>query len=211
MTRTTSSIALAAAVFVAVAGIVSPAAAPPLVGTSSSTASRTNSPAGSRASRPAQSQVERGAYLVTTMFCNDCHTPWAVGPGGPEPDMSRALTGHPSDLVMPPPPELPAPWGWSAAATNTAFAGPWGVSFTANLTPDRETGLGEWTEEMFIAAIRTGRHQGKGRPILPPMPWPMLSKANDEDLKAIFAYLQSLTPIRNKVPEPIDPPEAPEP
>ena len=56
------------------------------------------------------------------------------------------------------------------AATNTAFAGPWGVSFTANLTPDKETGLGKWTEEMFIATMRTGRHQGKGRPMLPPMP-----------------------------------------
>ena len=62
-------------------------------------------------------------------------------------------------------------------ATNTAFAGPWGVSFTANLTPDKETGLGKWTEEMFIATMRTGRHQGKGRPILPPMPVQMIGNA----------------------------------
>ena len=60
------------------------------------------------------------------------------------------------------------------AATNTAWAGPWGVSFTANLTPDKETGLGDWTEEMFIKTMRTGLHQGKGRPILPPMPYFML-------------------------------------
>jgi hypothetical protein len=93
------------------------------------------------------------------------------------------------------------------AATNTAFAGPWGVSFSANLTPDPDTGLGKWTEDMFIAAIRTGRHEGKGRPILPPMPYPMFRNLNDEDLASIFAYLQSLKPTRNRVPSPIDPPE----
>jgi cytochrome c553 len=154
-------------------------------------------------------QQERGAYLVRIMACHDCHTPWKTGPRGPEPDMARALTGHPSDLVMPPAPSLPAgPWGWVGAANMTAFAGPWGVSFTANLTPDKETGLGEWTEEMFIATMKTGRHQGKGRPVLPPMPVQILRELSDEDIKAVFAYLQSLPPVRNKVPAPIDPPEA---
>lgn len=123
--------------------------------------------------------------------------------------MSRALTGHPQDVTMPPPPALPAgPWAWMGAGTNTAFAGPWGVSFTANLTPDPETGLGKWTEEMFIQAIRTGRHEGKGRPILPPMPAKVYANLTDEDLKSVFAYLQSLPPVRNRVPQPIDPPEA---
>lgn len=155
-------------------------------------------------------RVERGKYLVSTQGCHDCHTPFELGPNGPEPDMSRALTGHPARLVMPPPPELPpGPWLWLGAASNTAFAGPWGVSFTANLTPDPETGLGKWSEEMFIQAIRTGRHEGKGRPILPPMPWPMYRNLTDEDLKSIFAYLQSLPPVVNKVPQPIDPPEKP--
>lgn len=153
--------------------------------------------------------IERGAYLVRVIGCNDCHTPFKVGPRGPEPDMSRALTGHPSDLVMPPPPSLPpGPWVWVGGATNTAFAGPWGVSFAANLTPDPETGLGKWTEEMFMATLRTGRHQGKGRPILPPMPWPFYKNLSDEDMRALFAYLQSLQPMRNRVPAPIDPPEA---
>src|SRR6185436_18192295 len=92
---------------------------------------------------PASARVARGAYLVRHMGCNDCHTPLKLGPRGPEPDMTRALTGHPEGLVMPPAPALPpGPWGWVGAATNTAFAGPWGVSFTANLTPDKETGLG---------------------------------------------------------------------
>ena len=58
-----------------------------------------------------------------------------------------------------------------AAATNTAWSGPWGVSFTANLTPDPETGLGRWTLRNFMDTIRSGRHMGRGRPILPPMPW----------------------------------------
>jgi mono/diheme cytochrome c family protein len=156
----------------------------------------------------AKTPVERGQYLVTAMGCNDCHTPWQMGPKGPEPDMTRMLSGHPADMKMPPPPKLPeGPWLWLAAATNTAFAGPWGVSFSANLTPDPETGLGKWTPEIFIATLRSGRHEGKGRPILPPMPYFAVNKLNDEDLRAVFAYLQSLKPIRNRVPDPVDPPE----
>jgi len=152
--------------------------------------------------------VERGKYLVSAMGCHDCHTPWKMGAQGPEPDMTRALSGHPADLVMPPAPKLPeGPWIGIIGATNTAWAGPWGVSFTANLTPDPETGLGRWTRDMFITAIRTGRHEGKGRPILPPMPWSMYRNLTDEDLGSIFAYLQSLEPVRNRVPQPVDPPE----
>jgi len=122
--------------------------------------------------------------------------------------MSRALSGHPADLVMPPPPALGhGPWVWAGSGSNTAFAGPWGVSFAANLTPDRETGLGAWSEQTFIQAIRSGRHMGAGRPILPPMPAPAYAGATDEDLKAVFAYLQSIPPIRNAVPPPIEPAE----
>ena len=147
--------------------------------------------------------VERGSYLVRTMGCHDCHTPWTMGPRGPEPDMSRALTGHPADVVMPPPPALPpGPWLWLGAATNTAFAGPWGVSFTANLTPDKETGLGNWTAETFITMLKTGRHEGKGRPVLPPMPVQVYSQLTEEDMRAVFAYLQSLPPVHNRVRSP---------
>jgi mono/diheme cytochrome c family protein len=152
--------------------------------------------------------VELGAYLVKTSGCHDCHTPFTLGPNGPEPDMTRALTGHPEALKMPPAPALPAgPWIATVSATNTAWAGPWGVSFTANLTPDKETGLGDWTEEQFIAAIRTGKHQGKGRQILPPMPYAVYANLVDEEIKALWAYLQSLAPVKNRVPQPIDPPE----
>ena len=158
---------------------------------------------------PASPEVERGQYLTRIMGCNDCHTPWVMGSRGPEPDMTRMLSGHPESLLMPPAPALgQGPWAWTAAGTNTAFAGPWGVSFTANLTPDPETGLGKWTEATFIEAIRSGRHEGQGRPILPPMPWPQYKYATDEDLRAIFAYLRTIPPIRNRVPQPIDAPES---
>lgn len=148
--------------------------------------------------------VSRGQYLTRIMGCNDCHTPWTMTERGPEPDMSRELSGHPQGLVVTRVASLPEPWAWAGSATNTAFSGPFGVSFTANLTPDPETGLGKWTAETFIATIRNGRHEGQGRPLLPPMPWPMYRNATDEDLRAIFAYLQSLQPIRNRVPLPIE-------
>lgn len=149
---------------------------------------------------------ERGAYIVKTAGCHDCHTPWKMGEKGPEPDMSRALSGHPENHVMPAPPKFNGPWVWAAADTNTAFAGPWGTSFTANLTPDKLTGIGIWTEDIFIKTIRTGRHWGVARPILPPMPWPVYRNLSDEDLKSVFAYLRTVKPVKNQVPEPLPPP-----
>ena len=119
---------------------------------------------------------------------------------------SLALSGHPEEAKVPPPPAIQGPWIVSTFATNTAFSGPWGVSFTANLTPDKETGLGTWTEENFVQTIRTGRHLGRGRPILPPMPAPVYANLTDEDLGAVFSYLQSLPPRRNQVPTPLPPP-----
>ncbi len=157
------------------------------------------------AAPPDADLVARGKYIVTTSGCHDCHTPWIVGPRGPEPDMSRMLSGHPESVEMPPAPRPPGPWQVTAAATNTAWAGPWGVSYTANLTPDPETGLGKWTQRNFTETIRTGRHLGRGRVILPPMPIPMYRNFTDGDLEAIYAYLQSIPPIRNRVPEPRPP------
>ncbi|HYC37031.1 MAG TPA: c-type cytochrome [Usitatibacter sp.] len=150
-------------------------------------------------------KVERGKYVVTVSGCNDCHTPWKMGDKGPEPDYTRMLSGHPEEFVLPPAPKQQGPWIVSAAATNTAWAGPWGVSFTANLTPDAETGLGKWTLRNFKETIRTGRHLGRGRPILPPMPIPMYKHFTDADLEAIYAYLQSIPPVKNKVPDPLPP------
>jgi hypothetical protein len=149
--------------------------------------------------------VQRGEYLVKIMACHDCHTPFAMTPRGPEPDMTRMLSGHPQDIRIAGRPTLAdGTWTSAISSTNTAWSGPWGVSFTANLTPDPETGLGRWTADTFVTAIRSGRHEGQGRPILPPMPWPLYRNATDEDLRAVFAYLRSIPPIRNRVPQPIE-------
>ncbi|HWP58881.1 MAG TPA: c-type cytochrome [Candidatus Acidoferrales bacterium] len=158
-----------------------------------------------------QTAVERGKYLVAFGGCHDCHSPKVEGPGGiPLPDTTRLLSGHPEKL--PPPVWTPAAGQQhdTIASTNsmmTAWAGPWGVSFAMNLTPDKETGLGEWSEETFIRAMRTGKHQGQpnGRDILPPMPWFNVKQLSDDDLKAVWAYLQSLPAIKNHVPFPIPP------
>jgi len=158
-------------------------------------------------------RLARGKYLVMVEGCNDCHTPFKMGAQGPEPDMSRMLSGHPEGLKMPPPPPPSGPWVWSGAATNTAYAGPWGISYAINLTPDHNTGLGIWTEEMFVKSIKTGKHFGTSRPIQPPMPWQWYRYLSDDDLKAIFAYLKSVPAIPNRVPdwqEPAAPPKAPE-
>ncbi len=154
--------------------------------------------------------VKRGAYLVEFGGCHDCHTPKKMGGNGmPEPIPALALSGHPADMQLPPAPKLPSgPWIAATTGSMTAWSGPWGVSYAANLTPDPETGLGKWTEQNFIEAMRTGRHMGRGRPILPPMPWDDVKKLTDSDLKAMFAYLRSLPAIKNRVPDPT-PPEVP--
>ena len=154
-------------------------------------------------------QVDRGRYLVTILGCNDCHTPWRMGENGPEPDMSRMLSGHPQQLVLPPPPALtPGAWESASWSTVTAWAGPWGISYTRNLTPDKETGLGSWTEKEFVTTLRTGRERGIGRELMPPMPWPAYGQATDADLAAVFAYLRSIPAIANRVPDNL-PPAAP--
>ncbi len=147
--------------------------------------------------------LSRGEYLTGVMDCGACHTPWVPGPSGPHPDASRYLSGHPQEAMLPPPPVLPdGPWN-AISAGNTAWAGPWGISYSSNLTPDSETGIGSWSEKMFAGSMRTGKHAGVGRDLLPPMPrYPELT---DEDMHAIFSYLMSVTPISNRVPRPVPP------
>ena len=155
--------------------------------------------------------VKRGEYLVTIMGCHDCHTPRVKSPREkPELDPPRFLLGRPA--ALPYPTWMPADMQQrnALALTNsmlTAWAGPWGVSFSANLTPDKETGIGEWTERVFVQALRTGKHQGQpnGRDILPPMAFILAKYATDEDLHAIWTYLRSLPPIKNQVPSPVPP------
>lgn len=155
---------------------------------------------------PTAPNVEHGKYLVVAAGCNDCHTPLKLGPNGPEPDLTRLLSGHPESMVLPPAPALPpGPWNIAAAGTLTAWSGPWGVSFSANLTPDAESGLGKWTADDFIATMRSGRHLGRGRQILPPMPYQNVASLSDADLHDVFAYLHSVPAIANRVPAPIAP------
>jgi mono/diheme cytochrome c family protein len=155
----------------------------------------------------AAARVARGKYLVTIGGCNDCHTPWIMQPNGkPGPDLSRTLSGHPHDFPIARPAKLTSDrFAVAIAPTNTAYSGPWGVSFAANLTPDTMTGTGIWTFEIFKNTIRNGRHWGVARPLLPPMPWFNYREMTDEDLAAVFAYLRTLKPIHNEVPQPLPP------
>jgi hypothetical protein len=153
--------------------------------------------------------IKKGDYIVSTGACNDCHSPKVMTQMGPVPDSTKLLSGHPADGPLPP---LDAnagkPTNWIYMSPDiTTFVGPWGISYAANLTPDSATGIGAWTEEQFVNTLRNGQHLGNGRHILPPMPWDMIGKKTDEDLKAIFAYLKSLPPVSNKVPAPIAPPD----
>ena len=153
-------------------------------------------------------QIKRGELLAAYGGCNDCHSPKTMTPQGPVPDKARLLSGHPAGQAVP---EVPAgalaPGKWSVMTNDdlTAWVGPWGISFAANLTPDKLTGLGGWTADQFIKSMRTGKHLGVGRPILPPMPWPGIAALGDADLKALFAYLRSVKAIQNQVPAPIPP------
>jgi len=123
-------------------------------------------------------RVARGKYLTTIMGCNDCHTPAALFGA---PDFDRQMAG--SDL------------GWQ---------GPWGVSYASNLTPDIETGLGEWNEADILKALRTGMRPD-GTTLLPPMPWQDFAALTDEDANAIVAFLRSLKPVNHQVPARVPP------
>jgi len=154
--------------------------------------------------------TERGAMIVQVGGCNHCHTPWMFDAnlGMPVPDMRRMLSGHPADA--PDPEGKPGKRDIALIGpTFTSFAMPFGTVYAPNLTPDKETGLGSWTEKMFVDAIKNGKHMGgNGRAILPPMPWMDLAALPEADLKAIYAFLKSIPAVRNpvpahKVPEPV--------
>ena len=151
--------------------------------------------------------VQRGDYLVKITGCNDCHSPKRMGAQGPEIIPERMLSGYPADLPLPKFTDPLIKQGFAMFTPDlTAAVGPWGISFAGNLTPD-ETGLGNWTLEQFKTALTKGKFKGleSGRPLLPPMPWVNYTTMADEDIKAIFAYLKSIKPVKNVVPAPVTP------
>lgn len=156
---------------------------------------------------PALSQealIARGKYLTTVGSCHDCHTPKIMTPHGPILDTTRFLSGHPQgDPIA----TVVRTNDWVLFSNDlTAFVGPWGMSFSANLTPD-DTGTGSWSFEQFKTAIRKGKYKGLegSRDLLPPMPWEMYRNFTDEDLLAIFTFLRTLKPINNLVPSTVSP------
>jgi len=124
-----------------------------------------------------QDKLRRGEYLAVIGGCGDCHSPGGMYGA---PDSARHLSG--SEL------------GWK---------GPWGTSYSANLTP-HATGLGAWSEDEIVRSIRTGVSRD-GRKILPPMPWPNYAHLTDEDAYALAAYLKSLPPVEHSVPRRLPP------
>jgi mono/diheme cytochrome c family protein len=130
-------------------------------------------------------KVARGAYLIELLGCGACHTNGAFEG---EPDMERALAG---------------------SGTGIAFSNPLGderpgIIFPANITPDKETGIGLWSDAQIGKAIRAGVGRHGGRRIAM-MPWPGYAKLTDDDLAAMVAFLRSIKPIANKVPEEVAP------
>lgn len=136
-----------------------------------------------RADTAVKQQIERGKYLVTLGGCLDCHTPgYFFG----KPDATRYLGG--SEVGF----EIPG----------------LGIFHGPNLTPDKDTGLGSWTEEQIVAAIQTGTRPD-GRVLAPIMPWRAFAELTKSDASAIAVYLKSLPAVRNKVPGPFGPNEKP--
>ncbi len=151
--------------------------------------------------------VKRGEYLVGILGCNDCHSAKRMGARGPEIIPETMLAGFPADRPIVKFDSKLIKEGFAQFYPDlSAAAGPWGISFAGNLTSD-ETGIGNWTEEQFKTAMTQGKYKGleTGRMLLPPMPWQNYIGMKDEDLKAVFAYLKSVKPVKNLVPQPITP------
>jgi mono/diheme cytochrome c family protein len=118
-------------------------------------------------------QIDRGKYLANIIGCSDCHTP---GGFSPKPDLKRFLAGSDGSIDVP----------------------GLGLFVPPNLTPDKATGLGNWTPAQIATAITTGVRPD-GRILSIAMPWQDFSHLTPDDAKAIAIYLKSLPPVKNKV------------
>lgn len=130
----------------------------------------------------AETKVERGEYLSHVMVCSECHTPGVLSGGERGPELGGSEVGY----------GIPG----------------LGVYYGANLTSDKETGLGNWSEDEIVTALRTGERPD-GRILSPVMPWRAFAKMNDDDAYALAAYIKSLPAFSNKVPGPFGPTETP--
>ncbi len=149
-------------------------------------------------------KVKRGEYLVTVGGCDDCHSPKIMGPKGPEIDVKKRFSGFPAPRPIPKFDSNLVKKGIAQFNEDlTSAAGPWGVSFAANITGDM-SGIGNWTLENFKYALRHGKWKGPegSRDLLPPMPWFNMAKMTDEDLEAIYVFLEATKPVENIVPAP---------
>lgn len=148
--------------------------------------------------------VKRGQYLVNAVGCDDCHSPKTAGPDGFEIIEELRFSGYPSERAILKTDTNTVKTGWMLFGNDlTSAAGPWGMSFAANISSDA-TGIGNWTEGQFLKAIREGKYKGidGSRPLLPPMPWFVYKNFSDDDIRSIFAYLKSTKPVHNVVPAP---------
>lgn len=149
-------------------------------------------------------EVEKGQILTVEHGCVFCHSPKTEKDGDFIPDPDRLFSGHPEGMKLPDiPEEIIGTDKWFGLYTTgfTAWGGPWGISYAANITPDEETGIGKWEEKDFINIIRLGIHSSLQRRLMPPMPWEEMYTISDEDLSAIFKYLNTVKPVKNNVPE----------
>ena len=121
----------------------------------------------------AETRLERGRYLMESIVaCGNCHTP--QGPKGPLPGMELA---------------------GGLKIEEKGF-----TAYGSNITPDKETGIGKWTDAQIITAIRQGRRPD-GTIIGPPMPIGLYRGMSDNDVGAIVAYLRAAKPVKNKAPK----------
>lgn len=151
------------------------------------------------------SMIKRGAYLVNIAGCGDCHSPKVMTAMGPVPDTTKLFSGHRAESESNEISTDAFSKGWVLFnGENTSLATPGFISYAANITSD-STGIGLWSFQQFKTAITKGKWKGleNSRDLLPPMPWMNYKEMSEEDLQAIFAYLQSTKPIKNVVPPPV--------
>ena len=149
-------------------------------------------------------EIEKGKIITEIFGCADCHSPKIKEGEFLVNDPDKLFSGHPQDNVLPQfPPDIIGPDKWRGLFTDsmTAWGGPWGISYSANLTPDKKTGIGELTEENFVSILNIGIHSNMNRKLMQPMPWKEISELRNEDLKAVYKYLRTVKPVKNKVPE----------